>query len=44
VELEVRRILDDEKVFETMSKKALDNSPLNAAHIITETMVSEMGR
>jgi len=44
VELEVRRILDDEKVFETMSKKALDNSPVNAARVITETIVSEMGR
>jgi undecaprenyldiphospho-muramoylpentapeptide beta-N-acetylglucosaminyltransferase len=44
VEQAITNILTDEGMFETMSRKALDHSPANAAKTIVETIVSKISR
>ena len=44
VEQAIDRIFKDGETHETMSGKALDNSPVDAARIIAETILSEVGR
>jgi UDP-N-acetylglucosamine--N-acetylmuramyl-(pentapeptide) pyrophosphoryl-undecaprenol N-acetylglucosamine transferase len=44
VEEAITNILADEGMFETMSRKALDHSPANAAKTIVETIVNGINR